>query len=135
MRAFKKTTATRELTLSNGEESLSFTIKRPPLLFMDALNRAFPRGEDGTAEADYRQSLRVVIIAAAGLAEEGLPPHPDFAADEASWRAYGEHLFRVFDEAGFSKAHLTDLYVACLELVAERHGEAMKEAMREAGNG
>ena len=136
MRSFTKKTTTREVTLSDGDEQIKLTVTRPALLFIDGLNRAFPLDESGTAAANYRNAMRSVIIAAEGIRPtEDLPDRPGFAALEPEWQKYAESLYELFNDAGFSKAHVSELFIACLELVSETHTQASKEQMAESGNG
>jgi len=117
MRSFTSSPS-RTVSLSNGAESVEFTVKRPPLLFHDILNRAFPiHDDDNDGEKGYRLSLRVVLIAAEGIrATEGLPPRPEVSAGEAAWQAHAEEIAQIFSDAGLLDTHLNQLAAAVRDL-------------------
>lgn len=128
----------RQLTLSNGQESLTFTVQPLPLLFASRLDVALPVLDGDSPAANHRLRLRAVIFAAEGIRRtEELPPAPSIDAGEQAWASHAEELCQLFTGAGLHDAHINELCSTTLDLSAMKVGgkTALQQALDEAGNG
>jgi len=131
------TIRSRDVVLSNGEQSITLTVQRPPLLFGNRLDRAFPVLQEDTPAASQRLNLRAVLIAAEGIRNtEELPEPPTTDAGEQAWQAHAEEVLELFSEAGFLEPHINQLAGAALDLQSVKtEGKTdLKKAMDTAGN-
>ena len=128
----------KQVTLDNGQHTVTLTVQRPPLLFNDMLNRAFPSLEQGAdADQTYRLLLRVVLIAAEGIRHtEDLPERPGAHDGESAWQDHAEMLAQTFSEAGFTDHHINVLAHTAQDLVLEKvEGRTgLAQELADAGN-
>ena len=134
---FSDTTNTRQVSLTNGAETVTLTIERPPLLFGSILDRALPLGDEGTPQHDYRLQLRTVLWAAEGLRPtKPLPPAPAIDAGADAWQDYAENVAELFQVAGLRTSHVRELASAALDLtIGNPETPNLKRALDAAGNG
>jgi len=131
MRGFS-TSPTRQVTLTAGGESITYTLYPLPVLFMPMLRAAIPEGDLTGADRSMVYEQRAIAMVAESLrpTEDGIPPHPVPAAALDAWRLYVDELAQLFQAAGLTVAMLNRLCFAVDELE-----KVSGEVLETVGNG
>ena len=118
MRGFT-TKAQRQITFTQGDESITYTVHPLPVLFMPMVREMIPAPEEMSREARIHiMDRRALAMVAEALrpTEEGLPAHPSPSASPEEWEAYTEALGATFTGAGLTSAMVNTIGLAVDEL-------------------